>query len=136
MNIVWIWTPLISIGPFYFGETIFKYKDLYQLELVPDEFVIKGDNWDTYELNGYDDARIHCENNKIISIACYKEFYYNGVNLIGKKLTEVSKLLKLSPDEYGDIIYINESPEIPVEFDSVNLQLWCKNEIVVTAFCS
>jgi len=135
LNISWVWVPLISIGPFYFGETISQYKKRYQLKLVSksNECVTQ---WDTYEVTGYDDAQIHCENNKIVSVACYQEFYYKKINLIGKNLKEVCDLLELTPDEYGDIIYINNSPQVPVEFDSINLQVWCENKIVVSIFCS
>lgn len=44
-----------------------------------------------------------------------------------KALKEVCDLLELSPDKYGDIIDINESPQVPVEFDSVDLLVWCEN---------
>ena len=133
MKISWIWVPLFSVGPFCFGETIFQYENSYQLKLVSrgSECVT---GWDSYDVTGYD-AQIHCENDKIVAIACYEQFYYKGVNLIGKNLKKVCNLLKLSPDEYGEIIYINESPQVPVEFDSVDLQLWCFEEIVVSVFC-
>jgi len=52
-----------------------------------------------------------------------------------KALKEVCDLLELSPDKYGDIIDLNESPQVPVEFDSVDLLVWCENEIVVSASC-
>ncbi|RKZ81153.1 MAG: hypothetical protein DRR19_22595 [Candidatus Parabeggiatoa sp. nov. 1] len=134
MNIAWVWVPLISIGPFCFGETIFQYKDLYQLKLVSrgSECVT---GWDTYEVTGYEHAKIYCENNKIVFVTCHQDFYYQGVNFIGKTLKEVCDLLELSPDKYGDIIYINESPQVPVEFDSVDLLVWCEDEIVVSVSC-
>ncbi len=134
MKISWIWVPLFSVGPFCFGETIFQYENSYQLKLVSrgSECVT---GWDSYDVTGYDDAKIQCENHKIVSIACYKEFYYKGFNFIGKSLKEVCDVLKLSPDKYDEIIYINESPQVPVEFDSVDLILWCENEIVVSVSC-
>jgi hypothetical protein len=134
MKISWIWVPLFSVGPFCFGETIYQYENGYQLKLVSrDSEGITG--WDAYEITGYDDAQIYSENRKIVSVACYKEFYYKGFNFIGKSLKEVCDVLKLSPDKYDEIIYINESPQVPVEFDSVDLILWCENEIVVSVSC-
>ena len=135
MNMTWVWIPQISVGPFCFGETIFHYKDLYQLKLVSRDPEGVPGGWDTYEIMGYDEARIYSENHKIVSVACYQEFYYKGVNLIGKTLKEVCDLLELSPDKYDEIIYINESPQVPVEFDSVDLLLWCEYEIVVSVSC-
>lgn len=134
MNITWVWVPFISIGPFRFSETIFKYKSLYQLKLVSRSSECVTD-WDTYQIMEYEDAQIYCENHKIVCVTCHQAFYYQKVNLIGKTLKKACNVLTLSPDRYGEIIYINGSPQVPVEFDSVGLMLWCKNKIVVSATC-
>ncbi|CBY91503.1 hypothetical protein predicted by Glimmer/Critica [Neisseria meningitidis WUE 2594] len=72
--------------------------------------------------------------NKIISIFCYQELYFMGVNLIGLNFEDFKQLFH-HPKSYGvDEYYLsNESyPTYVYEFDEIGVQAWEAKGKVVT----
>jgi hypothetical protein len=65
---------------------------------------------------------IYTEKGKIISIACYKECFYEGINLNGLQLYKVIELLKNSPTEH-DFMELDDGTQDVFEFDNLGLQV-------------
>ena len=127
------WEPLKRIGPFEFNTPIHEYIEFYHLVHVPEEDDdITG--WATYTLPEHE-IRIYTENRQIVSIACYEECLYHGRNMIGMEFIEAVSLLKATPDENIDIIYIDDEPQEVFELDEKEAQLWVKDGTIVTISC-
>ena len=130
---LWEWVPLHSVGSFLLGDNINNYLDKFNLQLVDIEDDVV--DWVSYELLE-SDVVVHTEQSKIISIACYKHFFYKRINLIGLTLGEITKIIKKHPDKVDKITVCNdEPPQLVYEFNSLELQLWFKDGLLVTAFC-
>lgn len=137
INKFWNWKPLESVGPFIFNVNINSYFTDYELKLESDEHDVSVP-WDSYSLSGHD-VRIHCESDKIVSIACYQECIYKGVNLIGNTFSKLLSIIEVNPDGEPDFIFVPENeirPQSVYEFEELELQLWVKKDVVVTAICS
>ncbi len=90
------WTPLKSVGPFKFNDSINNYSK-YNLSEIKEEY-IREVNWIVYSLNNFD-FRLYIENRVIDSIGCYEECIYKNTNLIGVSFKELINLLGEKPDE-------------------------------------
>ncbi|MCB2263519.1 MAG: hypothetical protein LGR52_11405 [Candidatus Thiosymbion ectosymbiont of Robbea hypermnestra] len=129
-----IFEPLQGVGPFPFGEAIEPLINKLGLIEVPEENV-DATGWITYRMPGQD-IRIHSEDGKIISIACYEDCWYKGKNLIGLTLQDIVRLL--GPTTLSDepnVIEIDDDEEVVYEIESIDVQLWVRNGIVVTVIC-
>ncbi|HGN6546393.1 TPA: hypothetical protein ACKULT_002115, partial [Neisseria gonorrhoeae] len=71
--------PFTSVGIFRFGADITQYKNILETFMYepPDEFGTE------YYESPDSNLLISVEKNKIISIFCYQELYFMGVNIIG-----------------------------------------------------
>ena len=126
------WMPLVRVGMFEFGKPVQEYVDRHVLEMLPCEE--DGTNWETYIVPG-DSLRVHVENSRVISIACYDECILRGINLIGLDFAEAKRHIGSEPSDPVNTIYIDEEPQEVFEFDDVEAQLWVKDGKVVTVFC-
>lgn len=118
------WIPNRSVGDLALGSKISHYKNLV---LVEEEFHESVD-WNIYRLKDNDTIRVYVEKKNIISILCYEKFFYQGINLIGKKLKEVEKILEQKTSEFGEPVDLgNDGIQIPVEFESIGLQAWVRD---------
>lgn len=125
--------PFKSIGKFIFDTNI----DAYHDELTsfnyeePDEF-----NKEYYRSHD-DNLMIAVRNNVLESIFCYKELYYQNTNLIGLNLVEFQKLLQ--SNYVGDVEEYDlgdEVPQLVYQFDEIGVQVWTKQDKVVTIIAS
>ncbi len=126
------WIPLTRVGKFIFNTVVQKYVDQGLLEKMPDDQDATG--WQTYGVPG-GSLRVHVEDNRIISIACYDECILNGYNLIGMTFDDAKNVLEIQPSEDVDIIDIGDTRQEVFEFDDLEAQLWVEKGKVVTVFC-
>ncbi len=126
-SIFWNWEPLVSIGPFRFGEPVAPVIEKYNLRKL--ERVSEVADWDTYEVPDGNTV-IYVEDSSIDSVACYDNLFYQGKNLLGISLEEIHEILG-KEDEFGKII----GEKTPVEYESFGLQIWFRNGITVDATC-
>lgn len=127
------WKPCESVGPLKFGTHVKPYVDLDILSLIdtpPDKT-----GWLSYQFNG-DDFRVHSEDGKIVSVACYSECFLSGINLIGISLPSFEKLIGAVPSEGPDVFEVSGEIQEVYEFDSYGAQVWVSDGIVVTIFCN
>lgn len=125
--------PFKSIGKFIFDTNIDEYRD----ELTsfnyeePDEF-----NKEYYRSQD-DNLMIAVRKNILESIFSYKELYYENTNLIGLSLSEFQKLLQV--DDVGHVEEYDLGDEVPqfvYQFDDIGVQVWTKQDKVVTIIAS
>lgn len=133
-NIIWDWKPLESIGGIKFGDCINELAKKYHLH--PLKKMYESDEWETYEIPE-NLTKVYVAKDQIVEdIGCFDNLYYNGKNLFNLTLDEVREILGLE-DEVGEAIYnyYDEEPyeKIPVEFESLGLQLWFRGGIAVDA---
>lgn len=119
---LFVWDPMISVGPFKFDTEIHDYLEEYKLELI--EEATEPVNWDTYsdsEKNIY----ISTENSRIISISCYENLFYEETDLIGMSFESIK-------NRFGEPNKIDYEigGKIPVEYYSLGLQIWLENDRV------
>ena len=124
--------PLQGVGPFKFGSKLKMYQHLNLKESF-DEYNSKVD-WRVFKMEK-PDSRIYFENNQITSIACYEEIYYKGHNLIGTSFDELKVIINRVPDEQSSLEIENGIQNI-YEFDDLAIQVWVKDDVVVSIFCS
>lgn len=122
--------PFKSIGFFQLGGNISQYKDLlFNWEFEPVDKYGK-----EYYKSSDDNLMIAVRNHIIESIFCYKEICYNSINLIGLSIQEFKELLNVEPigevDKYD--FEDDNQPQFVYEFDSIGLQVWEKNGVIVT----
>lgn len=133
MKIVWEWEPNSSLGPIKLGDQISYYVEVFDLIGEEDEDLI---GWMDYKLPNVD-TYIYAENGVIASICSYEEFIYKGKNLIGIETSELLNTLGYEPDEVGEsVLYDNGDIQTPLEYFNLGLQLWIRNEEVVSASCA
>lgn len=131
MSTVWEWVPNSSLGPIKLGDKISFY--IKNLCLSNDDSEGDDTNWIGYKLPDVD-TYIYVENEIIVSITSYEEFYYKGKNIIGMKANKLSETLDCEPSELGDSVLFDDGDiQTPFEYFHLGLQLWVSNEIVVSA---
>ena len=125
--------PFKQVGPFCFHKDILSYKDC-EFEFVPCD---DKTGWDVYKLR-HEGIELYTENNTIVSIACRKEIYFKGANLIGLAYDKLTNEFNLTPTGEADKIYIPSDDDYQdvVEFDEIGIQVWIKEDKIETVFCS
>ena len=127
--------PLRRVGPFLFGEAIEPLVDKMGLIEIPEESE-DATGWVCYTMPGQA-IRIYSEDGKIVSIACYEDCWYGGINLVGAAFQDVVGLLgtvRLSDEP--NVIEIDDEEQTVYEIESDEVQLWVRDEVVVTVICS
>jgi len=128
------WVPVERIGPFRFENSIEEYLDKYHLVKVPEEFD-EDVGWHVYSTDAEGDFRIYVEEGSIVGIACYSDCWLNGVNLIGKTISEVVTLIGFTPCVDKNTIEIDEEQESIFEFEQVDAQVWVRQGKIVAVIC-
>ena len=72
---------------------------------------------------------------KNYTIACYQECIFNPINLINLNFNKAKVLLNSSPSEQ-DTIKLKDGEQKVYEFDDYCLQVWVKNNKIVTVIVS
>jgi hypothetical protein len=127
------WTPLIRVGPLEFGANIGPLVE--EGVVIPLEYDDDSTGWETYAYGG-DAVCVHVDDGRIVSVACYQQCLLRSRNLIGLDFASAVELIGFSPSCEPDIILIDEEPQQVFEIEEVEAQLWVKDGIVVTVFCS
>lgn len=113
--------PFTSVGIFRFGADITQYKNILETFMYepPDEF-----GTEYYE--SPDSNLLISVKNKIISIFCYQELYFMGVNIIGLNFEIFKQLFHYPKLNDIDKCYLsNESyPTYIYDFDEIGVQAW------------
>lgn len=122
--------PFKSVGDFGFGENIAQHqKILSDWEFEPVDKFGK-----VYYKSPDDNLMLAVRNQKIESIFCYRWVYYQGINLIGLTVQAFENLSNAKP--VGDIEQYDFEhdgfPQYVYEFESVGLQIWEKQEKIIT----
>lgn len=126
--------PREGIGEVYFGESKEKYFNVLQKS---DELTSESEGYEVYELPEKDMA-VYFEDGVVDSINCKEECLFKGRNIIGMSYTEFISYYDLEPDGEPDELDFEEDniPQLVYEFDDLGLQVWTKNDIVVTVIAS
>ncbi|MFB6340996.1 hypothetical protein ACE1ET_04715 [Saccharicrinis sp. FJH62] len=125
--------PFNRVGLFVFNENIEAYSE-FDFSFTKSDDVT---NWDGYELED-EGLDIYTEKNCIVSIACRKELFFKGTNLIGLSFNTFTRKFKLKPSGETDQIYmpVNDDYQEVIEFDEIGIQIWLSENKILTVFCS
>jgi hypothetical protein len=123
--------PRISLGPFSLGSPVKEYIETFDLEERCDETDATG--WTRYDIRGFK-LCIYAEAGIIASISCSERLIYRRKNLIDMTLDALCEALGTEPTEIGESVSLPRGPQIPVEFDGLNLQAWLAEGRVITLF--
>jgi len=117
--------PFKQVGNFVLGEEIenffnnfqFEINDFSQDEIAPSiNYILNNPQITLYVLNG-----------KIEFIGCYEELLYNGFNLIGITIEQLSSILNTIYKEVDVVNYeADDIPQYIYEYEDVGLQVWVK----------
>ncbi|WP_299223821.1 hypothetical protein [uncultured Psychroserpens sp.] len=118
-----------------FNKSIYNYLDTFEFKIYRKD----GDNdCDKYRIDNPDISLYLDDNNKIESINCRDECLYKGRNLIGMTIEDF--ISHTGEKYYGEVDILDYEddgiPQYVYEFDDIGLQVWCKNNIVVTIIAS
>lgn len=94
------WHPNIGVGRFLFGDRIGPYLSAMGLEEFPDEYN-ETVGWKIYGWSK-PELRICVKDDKIVSIACYDECWYRGINLIGADIATAMECIGVRPEDDPD----------------------------------
>ena len=131
MNVVWEWVPNSSFGSIKLGDKISPY--IQNLHLSIDDTEDDVTNWIGYKLPNAD-LYIYVENEIIVSITSYDEFFYKDKNIIGMEVNQLDEILGCEPSELGrSVLFDDGDIQTPFEYLHLGLQLWVSNEIVMSA---
>ncbi|MFD2916841.1 hypothetical protein [Psychroserpens luteus] len=126
--------PFIRIGDFTFESKINNYKSNFKFAYTP---VNDSTEWETYEIEDLG-LSLYVEEDNITSIVCRDDCLYKGRNLIGMTIEEF--ISHTEEKYYGEIDILDYEddgvPQYVYEFDDIGLQVWCKNNIIVTIIAS
>lgn len=128
--------PFECIGEFKFENLITGYSEKHSFEYLKDTDDI---DLDSYIINEAGiSLYVNSKSQIIESISCKQECLYKGRNLIGMHIDEF--VSHTGEKYYGEIDEVDfEEDNIPqyvYEFDDIGLQVWTKNDIVVTVIAS
>lgn len=130
-----IFQPFESVGGFMFNKSITDYLGLYKFTIYQKD----GDyDCDKYNIDNPDISLYVDDNDIIESINCREELIYKGRNLIGMSIEEF--ISHTGEKYYREIDELNfdedKIPQYVYEFDDIGLQVWCKNDKIITVIAS
>ena len=129
-----IFIPFKRVGDFKISSLVMDYFNSHEFEILPKD--------GKYDCEKYTFSNpsisLFVENGVIESIYCDEECLYKGRNLIGMHIDEF--ISHTGEKYYGKIDEVDfEEDNIPqyvYEFDDIGLQVWTKNDIIVTVIAS
>jgi hypothetical protein len=125
--------PFERIGGFILESNIEDYKNKKFTHTPIDDVT----EMETYSIDDLG-LSLYVENGKIDSVECNDECLYKGRNLIGMTIEEF--ISHTEEKYYGEVDELDfEEDNIPqyvYEFDDIGLQVWCKNNVIVTIIAS
>lgn len=127
-------TPFECVGEFRFNTKISCYLNKYEFDILLKEKEYQSNHYTLKE----QEVTLFVEENIIDSICCNEECLYKGRNLIGMTIEEF--VSHTGEKYYGEIDKADfEDDNIPqyiYEFDDIGLQVWVKNNKIVTVIAS
>lgn len=124
------WIPNQSFGPFLFGDKISKVVGMGYTLAAEDS--ASSESLIAYAVEG-ESIDIYASNERIECVVSFKKTFYKGVNIIGMTPVELESLLGMPASEIGvEVIYDNNTLEIPYEFDEFSLRVWVSNGKIVS----
>ena len=130
---MWEWVPKKSLGDIELGASIGLIKSGYDL-LGGEYDSVTG--WTTYYLPDHD-IYIDTENDNIICITSYRDFFYKNQNIIGINILLLGETLGVLPDEVGEPVeYEDGEVKTPREYFELGLQVWMSRNVVSSVSCS
>jgi len=125
--------PFECIGDFFLKSNISNYTKDFEFKYTPVDDVTE---WETYEELDLK-LSLYVENEIIQSISCNEECLYNGRNIIGMEINDFMNFYDIEPVGEVEKLYVDEDETQDVyEFDDIGLQVWCRNNIIVTVIAS
>ena len=132
------WVPKLRLGPIRFGEDIQQYVDAGILSFNPPleelggigSFVGEDDGITVTPDDGLPDGPVRWV---VDGVECDKSILFNGQELLGLSINDVSDVLGRKPDQYGESIELGDETQVLAEFDDLGLVLWMKDGISVAA---
>lgn len=124
--------PFKSVGSFILGENINPIKEKNAFDFSPiDESGLKSFILQDIGIS------LYVEGELIESIACHKTCNYKGKNLIQMSFDDFKNHVGLFPYGKKDEVYMSDDEVQDVyEFDDIGLQVWVKDNKVVTVIVS
>lgn len=126
--------PFKKVGPFVLGDKVKYYINKHNFIISKGH---ESTNWDCYELVD-EGIELYVEDDIVVSIACRKECYLNGFNLIGMNYHTFLDKFSLPENREHDSAYMASDDDYQdiYEVDEMGVQIWCKKDKIVTVFCS
>lgn len=117
-----------SVGQFRLGSQVNQFD-------FPFEVKTYDDYGDHYNLDDKGLTLIVDHNLKITSIICTQELLINGVNIIGMSYGQFENYMQLQEKYSPDPLDFEENsvPQLVYDIDEYGLQIWTKNNQIVTA---
>lgn len=130
---VMYYIPFECIGDFFLKSNISNYTKDFEFKYTPVDDVTE---WETYEELDLK-LSLYVENEIIQSISCNEECLYNGRNIIGMEINDFMNFYDIEPVGEVEKLYVDEDETQDVyEFDDIGIQVWCRNNIIVTVIAS
>ena len=126
--------PKVGVGEILFGDPISRYLEILNLNA---QLTSESKEYDVYDLPEKD-LTVYVEDGLVESINCQEELVFKGRNVIGMTYDDFLSYYDLEPDGEPDSLDFEDDniPQLVFEFDELDLQIWVKNDIVVTAVAS
>lgn len=129
----WVWIPNKSLGELFLGAPIQLYKNK-NIGIKKQNYE-SASTWSTYEWTSQN-IYIDVEDEKIVCIRSYSDFFYKKENFIGMKIDNIIKLLNKNPDEIDEPVeYENGNIHIDYRFFSLGLHVDCCDGKAFSATC-
>src|SRR5690606_28588011 len=125
--------PFKKVGSFRLEDSIENYPE-YKFNVSKGH---ESTNWTCYALDD-EGIELYVEDGIIVTIACRKECYLHSFNLIGTEYNTFLNRFKLSKEREHDRAYMANDDDYQdiYEVDEIGAQIWCREGIIVTVFCS
>ncbi len=133
----WVWIPNQSLGPVKLGAPIRDYIEMLALKREQYDQSL-GSPEPHYEVSGVD-LSIYVENDLVETLLSEEVFLYKGVNLIGLRREDLTRLMGREPSETDEIDLSEDDEEPPYlvyDYDGLGLQVWLLGGRVESAICS
>ena len=124
--------PFKSVGEFILGNNVNTIINNYDYDFSP----LDESGLESYIIRNIG-ISLYVEDDFIVSIACNKECFYNDRNIINMNFKDFIYYTELISNDEKDEVYMHNGEIQDVyEFDNIGLQIWVKNNIIVTAIAS
>ncbi len=127
--------PFERIGEFILESDIKNYQEEMEFTQTPRDDATE---WRAYSIEDIGVSLYVNDEGKIVSIVCDDDCLYKGRNLLGMNIEEfISHTEEKYYGEINELDFEDDGiPQYVYEFDDIGLQVWCKNDIIITVIAS